>query len=145
MDTPSKDPVTTQNHQEEQLETQIVADSTSNTESQLKRALADYDNLKKRFEKEKEDVIKYSNQAMIMNLISVVDGLSMTLARFTTILAHEGFLEKKVQIGDTFDPQIMEATETDGKGDTVTKVYNSAYTLHDKLIRPARVKVGGDK
>ncbi|PIZ46953.1 hypothetical protein CO180_01845 [candidate division WWE3 bacterium CG_4_9_14_3_um_filter_41_6] len=110
--------------------------------TQLTRALADYDNLKKRFEKEKQDVIKYSNEMLLMNIIGVVDALSMTLEQLYQVLQHSGFTEVTVEKGQEFNPEIMEATESDGTSTTVIEVYNSAYKLHGKLIRPARVKVG---
>lgn len=110
--------------------------------SQLARALADYDNLKKRFEKEKEDVVKFSNEMLLMNIIGVVDALGMTLSTLHEVLTSAGFAEKIVTVGEEFNPEIMEATETDGSSNTVITVYNSAYTLHGKLIRPARVRVG---
>jgi molecular chaperone GrpE len=49
----------------------------------------------------------------------------------------------EVKAGDTFDPHIHEAVESvEGAADTVIEVLDAGYKLHDKVVRPARVKVG---
>lgn len=108
-------------------------------ENQLKRALADYQNLQKRFEKEREQVVKFANEVLLVNLIGILDGLEMVSSQFREILKQGGFERVKVRKGDQFDPKLMEAIE--GEGEKVEKVLSAAYKLHDKIIKPARVQV----
>lgn len=112
---------------------------TEDLEGQLKRALADYDNLKKRFEKERGRVVKFANEALLLNLIGVVEGLEMTLGQFQAILSSAGFEKIKVEDGDKFNNKTMEAI--DGEGETVEEALSSGYKLHEKVVRPARVRV----
>lgn len=108
-------------------------------EKQLKRALADYQNQKKRFEKEKTEVVKFANESLLLNLVGVVEGLEMTLKQFRAILQQTGFERIKVDKGDKFNGEMMEAV--DGEGETVTEVLANGYKLHDKIVQPAKVKV----
>lgn len=108
-------------------------------ENQLKRALADYQNLQKRFEKEREQVVKFANQTLLVNLISILDGFEMVFVQFKDFLRLGGFERVEVGAGDNFDPKLMEAIE--GEGEKVEKVLSAAYKLHDKIIKPARVRV----
>ena len=55
-------------------------DSTQNNsreeelEVQLKRALADYQNLQKRFDKEKQDMVRFANETLMIKMLGVVEG-----------------------------------------------------------------------
>ncbi len=111
-------------------------------EEQLKRALADYANLKKRFEKEREEITQFSNEVLLLQLLGIVDGLEMTLKELHALLDRHGFSKIEVNVGDQFDPKIMEAIDKSQDGDAVTQVYAPAYKLHDKVVRPAKVQVG---
>jgi len=111
-------------------------------EGQLKRALADYANLKKRLEKEKSEMVKFSNELLLMRLIGILDGLEMTVREFRNLLVQSGFERVKVNVGEAFDAQTMEAVDNAAEGDKVVEVYAPAYRLHDKIVRPAQVKLG---
>lgn len=111
-------------------------------EDQLKRALADYENLQKRVEKEKTEVIKFANELLLLKILGIVDGLEMVLSQFRQLLKSEGFVTVEVKEGDKFDPQLHEAVGSEGEGETIIEVLSRAYKLHDKIIRPARVRVG---
>lgn len=108
-------------------------------ENQLKRALADYQNLQKRFAKEQEQVVKYANEALLLNLVHILEGLEMVYTQFKGLLQQGGFQRIEVKTGDKFDPSFMEAI--DGEGERVERVLSVAYKLHDKIIKPARVQV----
>jgi len=109
---------------------------------QLQRALADYDNLKKRSDKEKHAVVKYANESLLLNLVGVVEGLEITLNQFRGILAQAGFKEIRVDKGDKFNGELMEAV--DGEGEMVESVISTGYKLHEKVAKPARVRVTKD-
>jgi len=119
-----------------------------------KRAVADYQNLKRRSEKERLDVIKYANLNFIKDLLPVVDnfvallnhtddqGLKITVNHFIEALRMQGLREIDV-LGKDFDPNTCEAIEVvKGEPNKVIEVLQNGYTYNDRLVRPARVKVG---
>lgn len=111
-------------------------------EQQLKRALADYANLKNRYDKELADNVKMSTELLMMQLIGVLDGLEMTAREFYSILARNGFSRVEIEVGSQFDATMMEVVETDGKSQTVLEVLAPGYKLNERVIRPARVRLG---
>jgi molecular chaperone GrpE len=114
-------------------------------ENQLKRALADYANLKNRLEKEKAEMTKFSNELLLMQMVGILDGLEMASREFRNLLEKNGFTREEIKIGEQFDPNTMEAIDASNNGDSVTEVYSQAYRLHDKVVRPAQVKLGERK
>lgn len=127
---------------------------TNTLDEQLKRALADYQNLKKRVEGERLEFVRYVLEEFLKKLLPVVDsleaaaahlndqGLTLALQQFKTILTNEG-VEEMSLINQTFDPKLAECLELiPGKKDVVVAVAQKGYLLNDKVLRPARVKVG---
>ena len=123
-------------------------------EDKWKRALADYDNLRKRVERERGDFVKLSNASLIDKLLPVLDslekctnhlkdkGLELTLEQFRKVLESEGLEEIETK-GKKFDPEKMDAVEmVKGKKDRVAEVVLKGYNLNGRVLRPARVKVG---
>ena len=123
-------------------------------DDQLKRALADYQNLTKRVESERLEFIKYVLEQFLGKLLPVVDaleaasahlkdqGLDLALQQLETVLADEGVKEMSL-INQPFDPKTAECVEIiPGKKDQVVSVTQKGYLLNDKVLRPARVKVG---
>lgn len=119
-----------------------------------KRALADYQNLQRRYESEKTAFIDFANSNLITKLLTVLDhlklannsnqdqGLAIAITEFDSVLKEEG-LEKVNALGQLFDPKVMEAIElTDGEKDKVIVVIADGYLLNGKLLRPAKVQVG---
>jgi len=124
-------------------------------ELKWKRALADYHNLEKRIDKEKEFFVKFSNAQLLASLLPVLDdferaekhlkdqGLSLAVNKFKEILQKENLEEIKAQ-GEEFNPELMEATEiVKGPKNRVVEVVNKGYLLNNKVLRVAKVKVGG--
>lgn len=123
-------------------------------EEQLKRALADYQNLKKRVEADQVEFIKYVLNQFLLKLLPVVDdleaaqahlkdqGLTLAVNKLKTILTEEGVKEMEL-LNQVFDPKLAECLEpAPGKKDQVIEVAQKGYLLNDKVLRPARVKVG---
>lgn len=119
-----------------------------------KRALADYQNLEKWYEKEKADFIQFANAGLILKLLAVFDnlervqtylkddGLDLAIREFKKVLVEEGLGEIEV-VGKEFNPEEMEAVETvGGEQEKVAAVLCKGYQLKGKVIRPAKVKVG---
>lgn len=124
----------------------------SDLKGKLARALADYSNLEKRFERDSSSIIKFANSNLLGKLLEVRDhlgmaasagdtSLKMILATFDKLLIDEGVTEVKVD--GMYDPATMECHETvPGDKDKVIGVQLRGYLLHGKLLRPARVTVG---
>ena len=122
-------------------------------ESRLARALADYQNLENRFGRESSAIVKFATAGLLQKFLTVRDhlemavshlqdpSLTMILSQFDKILAEEGV--KEVKTDGLFDPAIMECQEqVEGEKDKVMQVVQKGYSLHDRLLRPARVVVG---
>ena len=128
-----------------------------NLENQLKRALADYQNLEKRIASEKSGWIKLVNKDLLLRLIPGLDslllaykhtkdeGVKLSIKHFLDILEQEGV--KKIETaGKDFDPNLMEAVTTrDGDSGKVVEELKAGYTLNDTVLRPAQVIVGSAK
>ena len=121
---------------------------------QLKRALADYQNLKKRVEGERLEFIKYVLEQFLVKLLPVIDaleaasahlkdqGLDLAINQLKTVLTDEGVKEISL-LNQLFDPKLAECLEIVlGQKDQVVSVAQKGYLLNDKVLRPARVKVG---
>ena len=115
-----------------------------------KRERADFLNYKKEEMERISDLAKYANEEIILKLLPVLDNLCLAVKHVSDpgILQIkkqlEDFLQKEgieaiKTVGEKFDPNTMEAVE--GAGETVTEEVQRGYTLHGKLIRPAKVKV----
>ncbi|MFP4424069.1 MAG: nucleotide exchange factor GrpE [Candidatus Woesearchaeota archaeon] len=126
----------------------------------LQRLQAEFDNYRKRTHKEYEDIIKTSTKAFVMKLLPIIDnidlalkndkdkdefikGVQMIFDQFKKLLIDEGIREMEC-IGKEFDPFCHEAmlTEESDKDNIVLEEFQKGYTLHGKVIRPAKVKVG---
>jgi molecular chaperone GrpE len=129
------------------------------------RISAEFENYKKRKEREAADFRKYANETLVKELLPVVDnlerametsadhedavscileGVDMTLKEIFKVL--EKFAVKAVDaIGNEFDPTYHQAVmqeETDTHPEnTVIKELQKGYTIHDRLLRPAMVVV----
>jgi molecular chaperone GrpE len=123
-------------------------------ENKWKKALADYENLQKRIEKERQDFIKFSSARILDKLLPVLDslescqgrlegkGLELLLRQLREILESEGLKEIEAK-GKIFDPLMMDAVEMGpGEKNKVIGVIMKGYELNGRVLRPAKVKVG---
>jgi len=130
--------------------------------SQLLRTLADYDNLVKRVERERENLSKLASVGVITKILPVLDnlesaqthlqdaGLAICIGEFKKVLSEEGLTEINPEIGETFNENTMEAIEvvtggTDNNmagGGKVSEVVLKGWKFNDgQVIRHAKVKV----
>lgn len=133
---------------------QKLLERVSELENNWKRALADYQNLQKRVAEEKQQIVSYANSTLILKLLFVLDnlemveqhsndqGLSLSVKTFQTVLEEEGVEEIEID-GKEFNPETMDAIEkVPGEENKVVEVLQKGYMLKQKILRPARVKVG---
>jgi molecular chaperone GrpE len=132
----------------------------------LLRATADFDNFKKRANREKQDAIKFGNENLLQSLIPILDNFDMALAaaqnagdgtgqslrtgiemvyqQMRKALADAG-LEEVEAAGKLFDPNLHEAISqvetTEVPEGQVVQQLRKGYKLRDRLLRPATVIV----
>lgn len=129
----------------------------------LLRLQADFENLRKRVEREREDFHRYATASLITRLLSVLDnidralvaprrpgddhlreGIELTRRQLFDELAREG-VRPVPAVGLVFDPELHEAVSTDASSghpaSTVIEELRRGYLLHDRLLRPALVRV----
>lgn len=126
-------------------------------ENQLKRTLADYQNLEKRVAGERQQLIKSANRGLILRLLPALDtlvlakkhtddqGLELAIQQLFDILEREGV--KKIEtLEKNFDPKYMECVATvEGEGGKVIEELKPGYMLDDKVLRVAQVSVGKER
>ena len=126
----------------------------SELEQQLARSLADYSNLEKRIESQRQLFVTLATTSILTKMIDVLDnfnlaqnhlndqGLKMAIDRFNSVLKSEGLTEINPQNLE-FDPQTMECIEVvDGQDNFVIEVKKLGYQLNGHVIRPPQVSVG---
>ena len=133
---------------------ETVNEEAETLKAQLARTLADYDNLVKRVERERDEVKKVLSLRLILKLLSVLDGLenaqehlkdqglAITIIEFKKVLTEEGLTEIKPEVGSDFDENTMEAVEVvDGEEDNkVASTGLVGYKFSDgTVVRHARV------
>ena len=124
------------------------------------RLMADFQNYKKRVEKEKRDLYSYANEKIMGDLLTVMDnferalehdadenfkeGIEMIFKQLQDALEKSGLAEIPA-LGEDFDPNVHNAVmaeETeDYESGKVSGVMQKGYTLNGKVIRPSMVKV----
>jgi molecular chaperone GrpE len=122
----------------------------------LARALADYDNLSKRVDRERVDLGKIVSVGVIVRLLPVLDnlesaqthlkdqGLAISIGEFKRVLSEDGLNEIRPSVGDIFDENTMEAIEvTAGTSDNmISEVVLTGWKFTDgTVVRHAKVKV----
>ena len=135
----------------------------------LLRTSAEFDNYKKRTTREMRDVVRYANEKLLKELLSVVDnleraiisaqqdnaeddalleGVRLTLNEIEKILERHNVQPVKA-LGEPFDPNfhqaMMQAESEDQPVNTVIQEMQKGYVLHDRLLRPAMVVVSKAK
>jgi len=145
-------------------EIDVIRDELEEAKDKYLRALADFDNYRKRVAREKEQYIQCANEELIKSFLEVVDnleraleasskntnyealarGVDLTLQRLKEILSGEGLCH--IECMDLpFDPNYHEAVmalEKEGaEAETVIEETQKGYTLKGKVIRPSKVVV----
>ena len=133
------------------------------------RERADSDNLRKRFEREKESALKFGSEKLIKELLPVIDSLtlgleaakaheaegrqaldhfiegsSMTLKLLLDVLQKNGVIELN-PVGEKLDPELHQALSVipspDAEPNTILHVAQKGYLLNGRVIRAAQVIV----
>lgn len=127
----------------------------------LIRTAAEFDNFKKRTERERLTVAEYAKAGIIKQILPILDnidranasdkesgdylkGIELIIKQFEALAGNLG-IEEVAKVGDTFDPNFHEAVmhiEDENLGENViAEVLQKGYKLGDTVIRAAMVKV----
>jgi molecular chaperone GrpE len=133
--------------------------------NRMKYLQADLENLKKRFDREAEQIRCYGNERIITSLLDVVDelelalqagqsastesalvdGVQLTLKKLRKVLEQEGVSPIEDVVGKLFDPTRHNAVATVDRDDiepcTIVEEIRKGYLMKGKLLRPSIVKV----
>lgn len=132
------------------------------------RLAAEFENYKRRAQRDQSDAIRYANESLLKNLLSTVDNLERAIQSGKDAgangplmegveLTHKQFIEtvgklgvrQVSSIGNPFDPTMHQAVarvESDtAEPNTVVEEFQKGYFLHDRILRPAMVTVAKEK
>ena len=129
--------------------------------SHIQRLQADFDNFRKQNEKQRQDLINYANEGLIVKFLDVYEdmeralensnneeelreGLELIYSKMKTTLEKEG-VEEIPAVGEKFDPFKHEALLTvdspDHENNEIVDELMKGYTLKDKVIKYSKVRV----
>ncbi|HAF60454.1 MAG TPA: nucleotide exchange factor GrpE [Bacillota bacterium] len=138
-----------------------VEEEDEDLKTKYLRLAADFQNYKRRVEKEKNDIYAYANEKLMAELLNVIDnfdralavesvdtgmkeGMEMIFKQLIDVLESCGLEEIQAE-GQEFDPNCHHAVQTQSSdahcSGQIIKVLQKGYTLNKKVIRPAMVIV----
>jgi len=133
--------------------------------TRLKYLQADFENLKKRYDRQIEETKRYCTERLVIQLLDVqdelemalknaqsadsaqtlIEGIQMTLKKLRKVLEQEGVSPIECEAGKVFNPSCHNAVAATERDDVetcvVTEEVRKGYIMKDKVIRPSIVKV----
>lgn len=154
--------------QEELLQNRVAELEAANAElkDQMLRRQAELENYRKRLIRDKEEAVQFANENLIRDLLGFLDnmeralaaakntgdvkglieGFEMTQGQLLSTLDKNWGLKAIESVGQEFDPSLHEAcmmaVDDSLDKETVLDEFQKGYTLHGRVIRPAKVKIG---
>lgn len=136
--------------------------------AQYLRAMADFQNFRRRHEEQRGEVQQFANREMIMALLPIVDNFERALAAadknqsYEALVGGVALILRQLQeflnkhgvepidaIGKEFDPNLHEAVmrveDSEHPENTVVDELQKGYTMHSRVLRPSMVKVARSK
>ena len=128
----------------------------------LKRLQAEFENYKKRVDREKSEFMKYAHADVVESMLPVLDsfeialkntndkdkfieGVKIIYAQFHSMLEANGLKPIKA-FGEKFDPyrhEVLMKEESDKPDETILEEFQKGYMLNDKVLRHSKVKISG--
>lgn len=161
----NKGPDTVTLKESEYKELKAAAEKSNDFQDKLLRSQADFENMRKRLEREKQDFLKYANEGIVLELLNVLDdlervinlaedkhedlnaflkGVEMILAHLYELLKMHGVKPVEAE-GKVFDPDyheaLMQVENKDLPENTIVEVLQKGYLMYERVIRTAKVKV----
>jgi molecular chaperone GrpE len=146
------------------VETEELKNENASLKDQLLRKQAEFENYRRRTERERAEVYKRGKKEVLIEMLSVLDnferamlsvsktaeedalklGFELIYKQFKDILTRMG-IEPVESVGHFFDPHVHEAVTiqqtSEHEANTVIEEFQKGYKLGDQLLRPAQVKV----
>ena len=145
----------------------IATEELANVKTKLIEAHADFENIKKRLEKEKITAVNFANESFARDLLGVIDalemalntqiseeneqakslkeGVSLTIESFKAALAKHGVKMIETSVGGEFNPEIhnaMSYIESDSiASGFIAQIYQNGYMYNERILRPAMVLI----
>jgi len=148
---------------EEKL-SELEAENNDLNDKYLRKS-AEFENFRKRMIREKEDAIRFANSTLLLDLIAIIDdferaikaseesqdresfreGIAIIEKQFVSMLEKKWGLKRFESVSEDFNPDFHEALYKEESADvdkpTVVEDYQRGYILHDRVLRPSKVKV----
>jgi molecular chaperone GrpE len=152
-----------------EVELKKLQDELAQYKDKYIRLYAEFDNARKRMEREKQEFVKYANEELIVSFLNILDDLERTIEAAKSkhqdydaflkgtemVMAHVYDLLKKNNVkpvktlGLKFDPnchEVLMQEETNNFEDgIVMEEFQKGYCLGDKIVRTAKVKLAKKK
>ena len=154
--------------QEEILQAKVAELEAANAElkDQMLRRQAELENYRKRLIRDKEEAVQFANESLIRDILgfldnmeraltaaknggdvnALIEGFEMTQNQLLSTLDKNWGLKAIESVGHEFDPSLHEAcmmtVDENLDKETVLEEFQKGYTLHDRVIRPSKVKIG---
>ena len=133
--------------------------------TRVKYLQADFENLKRRYDRQIEETKNYCTERLVIQLLDVqdelemalknaestgsaqtlIEGVQMTLKKLRKVLEQEGVSPIECEAGKVFNPSCHNAVVATERDDVeacvVTEEVRKGYTMKDKVVRPSIVKV----
>ncbi len=149
--------------EKKELEDEKKKEPEESSDARYMRLAADFQNFKRRVEKEKKDIYQYANEKIALDIIDVIDnferalqhndvsedkkfaeGVDLIYKQLRNVLEKNNIIEIKAE-GEDFDPNfhnaIMAEENPDYESGKVIQALQKGYTLNGKVIRPSMVRV----
>ena len=144
---------------------EALGEEIESLKDQLLRKQADFENFRKRMVRDREDAISFANTNLLLDLVDVIDnferaikssedakdfqafhdGVILIEKQFTSMLDSKYGLKRFESENEEFDPEKHEAIAAVESEDTDTQTviddFQKGYMLHDRVLRPAKVRV----
>ena len=141
----------------------------SNMKDLYLRKQAEFENFRKRLEKEKDNFVKFANENIMKDIVNFLDNLERAIDSskkskdFDTLLSGISMIESEIlssfdkkynlkkfgNLGDAFDPSQHEALSIEEKEKLkvpeIVEVYQKGYCYNNRVLRTAKVKVAQSK
>lgn len=145
----------------EKTETEKLQEQMDALNDRLLRTMAEYDNFRRRSQREKESIYPQATAAAVAQFVPILDtfdralgapctdeefkkGVEMILTNFKEVLKKLG-VEEFAETGDVFDPEmhnaVMHVEDDSMEAGVIAEVFQKGYRLGDRIVRHAMVKV----
>ena len=145
----------------QKTQAELLQEKVDSLNEQLLRTVAEYDNFRKRSQREKESIYPQAVSQTVEKFLPIIDtveralaiecsdaefkkGIEMILQNFKDVLQKLG-VEEFGKVGEQFDPErhnaVMHVEDEQHEANTIVAVFQKGYQLGDRIIRHAMVQV----